>query len=576
MSLVITQRPQTTILDQTSKWNASRNPIVYKAQRKDFLFDQINDNATFMQLQFTGVDLTASFSIDDSIYFLSDDSSHDFFRTVTAVAFSGGNTLVTVNSLFVNNPGPGFVNNLTLRPSYRVEVQVYGPDDNIGDVHIYSPTTKGYLLIDISEIVKAVVSPDNEAELTGTTEVFTDTGHFAAFAITTTEVWTGSAESAVDDGQSFNVIHGARQIPSPYGGSMAEYTVFDSLPGTSYGTVTHSRNSVGTSNGSAQAVTPDELDRIKIVITASATTQAASSVVAVVNLKLELNSVVVLTNQLGSFNIGASTSQSIGTLVRYLDSSDFGASGFDNYYIEIIVSSGAGTYSVQGSAIVYHDLILSKFLTKMERPVMWRGMPFLIGAIVQTDDSIYLDSSTSTTPDTYENEVIEFDLNQVLSEVDQQAEEIDIVLKLNGSGDPELSETLTIELRDACQNPVLLLGRDSLGGPLQWVFEVSQEEDFNYSNDIKRKRQVLSAAGLTKNQWDALQDFITLGEAFRENIVELLPSTNKTTKRIDQQLYVIDSEGNKLGVIAVPSRNRTQTKLHQHYFEIEIEYPDQF
>lgn len=586
MSLVKTQSPEVSIGDLTSNWNAVRNPVVYKFQRKDFEFDAINDN-TNARLRFFGEDVTASFNVGEIIYVKSDDDNYDLFVEIIAVATLGGDTIIDIDTPFVTDIS-GFTNNDTLRPSYRVDVQVYGDLDNIGDVHTYSPTSKGYLLVDISEILKAVVSPDIEVDLTGTDDIFDDTGHYVAFSIITTEVWTGSAETPVDDSTVYYTTHSARQIPSTYGPNLAEYVILSTIAGTDYGNVTHSRNSVGTSNGSGQAVSPDELNDIKIRVVAFANTQAASSVVATVNLIFELNSVVVLTHPLGSFNLGASTSQSTGLVVQYLDSGDFGASGFDNYYVQVIVNAGSGTFLAQGEANVYHDLIYPKFLTKLTNPKAWLGYPFITSLIIdegmddnfeysvqynnETGSAISSGGSPSTT--NYSGKQIILYPSALLPIPDNAATAV--IIGYNTDVPIEITEQKTFEIIVPCQNPVMLIGRNSLGGVLQWLFEVSQEEDYNYGNDIKRKRQILSTSGLTKNEWDALQDFITLGEVYRENIVELLPSTNKTSKRIDQQLYVIDEDGNKIGVVAIPTRNRTQTKLSQHYFEIEIEYPEEF
>lgn len=362
---------------------------------------------------------------------------------------------------------------------------------------------------------------------------------------------------------------------------MAEYVIFESNPATNYGQVTHNRNSVGSSDGSSQLVVPDETGLVRIEYNASASSSpGAGAVAGIISLKFELNGSVVYTRTLLSFNLppGPQNQSTSGTV--FLTSAEFGVDGFDEYYIFINVGSGSGTFSVNAGANVYHSLQYPKFLTKLDRPVMWRGWPFLLSALF--DDTFTVQTELQAGSDVSSNFVtagkqVVYDINQILTNQTPETFEVELYKDgFAGGTDPALSETLTIELQDACQNPILLVGRNSLGGALCWLFEVSQEEDYNYSNDIKRKRQVLSGAGLTKNQWDSLQDFITTGEIYRENIVELLPTTDKTTKRIDQQLYVVDQEGNKIGVIAIPSRNRTQTKLQQHYFEIEIEYPDEF
>jgi hypothetical protein len=108
------------------------------------------------------------------------------------------------------------------------------------------------------------------------------------------------------------------------------------------------------------------------------------------------------------------------------------------------------------------------------------------------------------------------------------------------------------------------------------MFDVDQDYTFDYGNSIKAKRQVLKTNNLTINEWESLQDFISLGEVYRNNIVEFSSTTIKTSSRIGQQAYVISSAGVKTGVIVIPTNNSTRTRQIKHYFEIEIEYPEEF
>lgn len=447
MSLVVTQRPSVTDTE-TSTWNAVGNPVLYKMQRKDFTFNQINNNGGFVQLQFNGVDITGSFANGNSLYVKSDNGVYDSFGTQSAEAFSGGNTLITTNIPYVSAAPGGFCNNDTLRPLYRVEVEVYNSDDELLNEapFVYSPTSKGALTIDISAILRANLLPDIEFDLTGTTEVFDDTD-FVGFYIKYREVWTGSAESQTNDvANQFFAVFAANQIPAPYGGNMFEYAI------------------------------PE-----------------------------------------------------------------------------------------------------TKFLTGFTRLKMWRGYPFLVSAIINEDiaSDVLLQAGTDeTTPADYAGKVVAFDLNQIITDQDQ--DEVTIQVFEEGSPYEALSEQLTVELVDPCANPIMLIGRNKQGGILQWLFEYSQEYTFDYGNDIKAKRLVLRATGVTINDWEALQDFITLGQVYQNNIVELTSTTNKTSTRVGQQVYVLEPDGTMTGVIVIPTRNSTETKLKQHFFEIEIEYPQVF
>ena len=144
MSLTVTQRPSIVHEGETSRWNALKNPVVYKMQRKDFTFDQINNNAGNIQLQFNAVDVTSSFAVGQTVRVKSDNGVYDGFGSVTAEAFST-NTLITINIPYVSTAPGGFVNNLTTRLNYRVEIEVYNSDNELlNDVPFYfSPDSGG-------------------------------------------------------------------------------------------------------------------------------------------------------------------------------------------------------------------------------------------------------------------------------------------------------------------------------------------------------------------------------------------------------------------------------------------------
>jgi len=229
------------------------------------------------------------------------------------------------------------------------------------------------------------------------------------------------------------------------------------------------------------------------------------------------------------------------------------------------------------------DYAEAKFLTVFEKPVWWRGWPFVLSAIIDTsltasinlkvvaDTTIYAGQQIGNSGRLVEcyfgfvgAGVIDGSTSAIVSIVD-------FTTPTNA-----YSEGLEVELRDACDEPIMLMGRNRLGGVLQWVFDVRQEYTFDYGNGRKAKRLVLSTNNITINQWEALQDFITLGDVYRNNITEFLSTTIKTSTRIGAQVYAVTQAGSKTGVIVVPSRNRTTTDKVKHSFELEIEYPEVF
>lgn len=446
MSLSISTRPSITFEAQPARWNAVRNPIIYRLIRKDYIVNQVNFDATKAQLQINGVDVSAQFGVGDMVYFESTVPGYGVTKAVLTSVFSGGNTLVTIDQGYLHPVG-GWVNTIETKLLYGAEIEVYDDDNNLLNTYPfkYSATSDGRIVADISAVLRANLIADFDGDLTGTTDTFDDTNVYKKFYIKYQAVWLGGGESQQDDvANQFFAVLAAMQIPAPNGGNMAIYSV---------------------------------------------------------------------------------------------------------PFIE--------------------------FLTKMDTLVMWRGYPTLLGAIISEDvaEEIYIsDTVYSSDHANYSGKVVSFDLNVVIT--DQTMSETEMAVYLLSF--PAISEQITVELRDACENAVMLLGRNSLGGPLQWLFDENQEYTFDYGNGVKAKRMRLFADDLNLNQWESLQDFFTLGEVYKNNITELTSSVIKTATRTDNQVYVVDANGNKIGVIVIPRQPSTETRQVKHVFEIEIEFPEQF
>lgn len=136
------------------------------------------------------------------------------------------------------------------------------------------------------------------------------------------------------------------------------------------------------------------------------------------------------------------------------------------------------------------------------------------------------------------------------------------------------TEVLTLDVIDPCENPVMLEWKNSVGGDAWWMFDHNQEANYNYSGRKKAKRMSLSVNDLTTNEWETLNELNTLGEVYAENIVEFTALTNKTHVRNDAQVYVVNADGSKTGVIVLPTNNIMFTRQKKHTFHVEIEFPE--
>lgn len=225
----------------------------------------------------------------------------------------------------------------------------------------------------------------------------------------------------------------------------------------------------------------------------------------------------------------------------------------------------------------------AKFLQLMNKPVIWKDWPAFICTIhdvgttieMEINDGVSGVISNTTSPS---QKLVMWDLYTIINSAVTDLVIGDLTVTIEQvSGSPATkTESLIIDYRESCKNGIMLLGRNHLGGVIQWLFEYSQEYTFDYGNDRKARRMVLHTDSLTINQWEALQDFITLGQVYRDNILELTSDTIKTSTRVGQQVYIIEQDGTKTGVIVIPTKNQTKTKKYSHEFEIEIEYPEVF
>lgn len=101
------------------------NPIVYRLRREDYQFNQINNDGGNAQVQINSTDLTSYFEVGNQVYIQGTGTVE-----ITASAFSGGNTLITVDSSFVATT-TGYINSHSKRVDYKLEVEIFDYDTNL-------------------------------------------------------------------------------------------------------------------------------------------------------------------------------------------------------------------------------------------------------------------------------------------------------------------------------------------------------------------------------------------------------------------------------------------------------------
>lgn len=235
MSLVITARPTLQVIDNLSRFNAAVNPIIYRMTRKDYTHTSVDSNGGLARAQLTAAlgNLTATFTAGVSCYLYSDDGVYDGIYTVSSSAF-GANTAVTFTQAYISTSGAGHVN-LESRTSYRVQVEMYNASDDsvLFSLLSYSTSARGEVVLDVSSIVMADLSADNTRDYTAGTAL-SDPGISKGFYIKYLEVWTGSANTQVNDGDvnTIYAVSAARQVNSTYASNLFEYLISSNMKRT--------------------------------------------------------------------------------------------------------------------------------------------------------------------------------------------------------------------------------------------------------------------------------------------------------------------------------------------------------
>jgi hypothetical protein len=230
------------------------------------------------------------------------------------------------------------------------------------------------------------------------------------------------------------------------------------------------------------------------------------------------------------------------------------------------------------------DLWLSRFSVSGGTVPIWRDYPFTISflypealsgiqkRIVQKDASGDVLSTTDTTLDNDPGCVHRFPIGTV----DSQAATLEVTL-LDSSNDA-ISSTLTLEVREPCENPVYLFWKNAFGGDSFYMFDYNQEYGYDFRNSKKSPKLTLFADDLTASDWEALNELNSPSDVFQETIIDLNmdESIERTQFRDDQQVYIVSPDGDKIGVTVVATSQSLQTKAHKHAIEIQIELPEAF
>ena len=126
-----------------------------------------------------------------------------------------------------------------------------------------------------------------------------------------------------------------------------------------------------------------------------------------------------------------------------------------------------------------------------------------------------------------------------------------------------ITEDFNIE---PCSDGIMLRWINSLGGIEQFLFNSPFDKSYNFDNGgNKYLRQRLFAEGLTKTEWDAMNDLNKEGEIYE--------NSEGIRYRQNHQVWQVATNGDFTPVIVLNSSQITRSNTPKTSFEVQIEYP---
>lgn len=615
MGLTVTQRP-----NQNNAFVCTGNPIIYKMTRKDYATNSISNSGGFALVKVTG-DITGLLTLGDQIYLELDNAEIANTGTITAESFAAGETSITT-SIAYGAGTTGWINLLTYRSRYRVEVELYRQTDNtlIFSFLEYAPTPNGRVTIDVSMplneyitseplaspnygIPYAISGPQSFRKLWRNT-----TPGSLGFYIKYREVWTGSAQAQTSDSANPSwAAKGARQIGELYGGYLKEYsettgrkflTKFTApkiWPGRimalSIIEPTNPPSSTNRLHIKREYYTPSGVLDFALYELPGLTGADIAGIYDHAGSPVDISDpsstpqYLIYDKQFNAgtswVNLGNATSYPTVTLGPGTSSKDYAIpvllkSGRSyNFAVTWEVSAGAGaeTMTLRARVIRLDQVTAEATFTSAARSQGFSGTEIFTLTPAADTYWLFIDLSCSAGVNNRTGLIAYPAVIYTLPRwIDFSAVTRDDTAKTETTG---ISETLRHHIvpLPTHDNQVQLLWKNSLGGASTWVFDFSQEYSYKFDTG-KRKRMVLFAQHLTANEWEAINELNAIGDVYRVPHNELTTSVNKSHARKGSQVYLVDSGGKQTGVVVIPTEVRTRTRNEQHSIELTIELPE--
>lgn len=459
---------------------------------------------------------------------------------------------------------------------YYMAVEIWNSTTaaKIADAKYYSNST-GAVVVDVAPFLKSAMTLDNESDLT-TGTVYTD-GNWVKYYIKYREYWTASSESQVNDSSNLRyAVYGGVQL-----GTANEFTV----PQISLaGGFLHLTDRGKAAKGYPYLVSHiayDIANGIKKEYYLNGASQGTE-------ISLTPTDSVVFTRVQNSTydRVDLTVVETGDPILAPSAWSDTGANAWISRTATAftIQSNSAGTRNYAAECpLDVPNATLVEFDITVVRTGAWVSNPSYVVSLLNSGGTVSGTQSFNTTGSgTYHISITSTDVItdirfQVGTATQPGASNYETITWPVGQSfqvDNALTTPFRIDIEE-CSNTVMLIWRSSLGGWECFPFTINQEYTWHYS-DRKAKRLTLYADNLTLSQWEAIQGLNTLGDLYRSPITEMTTSLNRTSATIGQSVYVLNSDGSKIGVNVIGQANTTQTKQKTHSAFVTIEYPELF
>jgi hypothetical protein len=126
-----------------------------------------------------------------------------------------------------------------------------------------------------------------------------------------------------------------------------------------------------------------------------------------------------------------------------------------------------------------------------------------------------------------------------------------------------------------CQSPVMLVGRDSLGSPVHWLFEGNQQMEITNDEGYKYIKMTCAAPNLTADEFTALHQAFAPASLIGDTDYRDMSTTFGTRRHDNKDIFTISPDGTiKTQVTCDGFKAVRDTKSDNgNYFEVTILLP---